>query len=110
MSEFKYQLPKEFAEKWVKALRSGEYQQGTQSLHLEDTYCCLGVACVVAGIDYVPNQDWIKESMVKGTIIPRVLVGSAAQSELVYKVSSMNDGNETFEDIADWIEQNVEFV
>ena len=28
----KYKLPKEFAEKWLAALRSGDYVQGTQNL------------------------------------------------------------------------------
>jgi hypothetical protein len=31
---------------WLKELRSGEYEQGTQSLHPgQHSYCCLGVAC-----------------------------------------------------------------
>lgn len=36
---------------WVNALRSGKFMQGRKALHIESTnsYCCLGVACVVAG-------------------------------------------------------------
>ena len=30
---------------WVKALRSGDYIQGKGYLHMEDRFCCLGVAC-----------------------------------------------------------------
>ena len=33
---------------WVDALRSGEYQQTTETLQDEKGYCCLGVACAVA--------------------------------------------------------------
>lgn len=33
------------AKKWVAALRSGEYQQGRNSLREGDCFCCLGVAC-----------------------------------------------------------------
>lgn len=33
---------------WVEALRSGEYEQGTQTLEKEGKYCCLGVLCKVA--------------------------------------------------------------
>lgn len=34
--------------KWIKALDSGEYEQGYGSLNPKDnTYCCLGVACKV---------------------------------------------------------------
>ncbi len=31
--------------KWVKALRSGEYEQTRQRLHDSTGYCCLGVLC-----------------------------------------------------------------
>ena len=31
------------AEKWVKALRSGKYEQGTKYLCYSGKYCCLGV-------------------------------------------------------------------
>lgn len=49
-----WKLPKEFAEKWVAALRSGEYAQTTGRLaDLDDedrepcAYCCLGVATII---------------------------------------------------------------
>lgn len=38
----------ENAKKWVAALRSGEFIQGTGVLFDGNRYCCLGVACVVA--------------------------------------------------------------
>lgn len=31
--------------KFIAALRSGKYKQGTGQLRVEDTFCCLGVAC-----------------------------------------------------------------
>ncbi len=43
-------MNKELAKKWVAALRSGEYKQGTGCLkNLDGTYCCLGVLAEVAG-------------------------------------------------------------
>src|SRR3954470_6556630 len=38
---------------WAEALESGEYAQGRGCLYNEsrDQYCCLGVACLVAGVD-----------------------------------------------------------
>lgn len=38
---------KENIRKWVTALRSGEYEQGTGSLNENGKKCCLGVACEV---------------------------------------------------------------
>jgi hypothetical protein len=32
-------------QKWVSALRSGEYQQTQRRLHDENGFCCLGVLC-----------------------------------------------------------------
>lgn len=32
-------------EKWVAALRSGDYRQGFGGLHVNGKFCCLGVAC-----------------------------------------------------------------
>src|SRR5688572_668760 len=42
------QANKEAIRKWVEALRSGEFQQGKDSLRPKpDAFCCLGVACEV---------------------------------------------------------------
>ena len=54
-------MKKSDVKKWVKALRSGDYQQGKASLCREDQdsgeceYCCLGVAC-----DTLTTNEWIK--------------------------------------------------
>ena len=49
----KYKLPKEFATKWLEALRSGNYKQGMGLLYNEDTgsYCCLGVVCKLCNVN-----------------------------------------------------------
>lgn len=39
--------------KWVAALRSGEYEQGTGFLNKNGKWCCLGVACDLAVKDGV---------------------------------------------------------
>lgn len=39
-------MDKHIAERWVQALRSGQYQQGQHELHPDtNSYCCLGVLC-----------------------------------------------------------------
>ena len=35
----------EIKQKWINALRSGEYEQGRKSLRDRNKYCCLGVLC-----------------------------------------------------------------
>lgn len=39
--------PEKLRALWVKALRSGEYEQALGRLRDGDTFCCLGVACEV---------------------------------------------------------------
>jgi hypothetical protein len=41
-------------EKWIEALRSGDYEQGKGALSIAGTYCCLGVLCEIAVKDGVP--------------------------------------------------------
>lgn len=38
-------MNKERARAWVRALRSGEYPQGTGGLKVDGKFCCLGVLC-----------------------------------------------------------------
>lgn len=56
------------AEKWVKALESGKFKQTKTTLVMKDKkgelrYCCLGVACVIAGRkvrEYILSEDGYK--------------------------------------------------
>lgn len=111
MESKKYQLPKEFATKWVEALRTKKYRQGNGRLKTNgDCYCCLGVACAISGATdrqiggyaYIPLKSKINA--------PKALKGMANGSGLVYKLSTMNDSGHSFLLIADWIEANVEFI
>lgn len=83
----------EFKTKWVKALRSGEFEQCTGSLKKDDRHCCLGVACVVLGWD-IPegNQQPLYDA----------LEDIGVDTTEFYQ---MNDGeNASFVQIADHIE------
>jgi hypothetical protein len=46
----------EIKQKWVNALRSGEYEQSKGYLYSEDGYCCLGVLCDIYCKE--TNQEW----------------------------------------------------
>jgi len=60
-------MKKSDVKKWVKALRSGDYEQGAGGLCKEDEisgeydYCCLGVACdiLVEGDWTQHNKNWV---------------------------------------------------
>ena len=148
-----YRLPKEFAEKWLAALRSGNYIQGGASLlsyeELGDlsvdinkkSYCCLGVACALTGIEerLYSGESFVSEDsninirymLEKG--YPIELIG---EEDLPYILAALNDGVKitsslvdnyfsgisfrkpfvigeiyklNFFEIADFIEDNIEF-
>ena len=78
-------LPKIFKAKWIEALRSGQYKQGTNALIVERTsktgrelqpsYCCLGVACSIVGIsdDFMFNKSMPAE-LIKTGRLPKLLL------------------------------------
>ena len=117
-------LPKAFKKKWLKALRSGEYKQGMGELYdaMEDTYCCLGVACKVSGHP-VPDDTFIDGSTQSHGFkkVPTILRGSY---DIPLLLSQMNDhdhidepkkygtvnrykSKRSFKQIANWIEKNL---
>ena len=112
-------LPIEFKNKWTAALRSGEFPQAKASLYDGKGFCCLGVACVVAGI--------AREDILEGTIpfagrsgfnkLPDELkwdnadlgnVKAASINDTITKLAGMNDQfNKSFAEIADFIDENL---
>lgn len=58
-------MNQELKDKWVAALRSGEYTQGVHYMYAKGKYCCLGVlqevATGVRPIEYSKSTIFIKE-------------------------------------------------
>lgn len=46
----------EIKQKWVDALRSGKYEQGSEKLRSHQGYCCLGVLCDLYSQEQ--NTEW----------------------------------------------------
>lgn len=108
----------EIKQKWVKALRSGEYNQGVARLFNAhyNTYCCLGVLCDVMGYSKTstcPNSDYQGFTDKLGatyifTIVRKEnqdLIGLDLDQEST--LTHMNDAGQSFKEIADWIEKNL---
>jgi hypothetical protein len=116
-------LPKDFKKKWLKALRSGKYAQGTRCLKqietIKDkkvaTYCCLGVACHIAGASSITDKQVIQNGLLEHNgkkiksinKVPKLLHGIAGDNRIVNKLSYMNDNRVSFKKIADWIEKKL---
>jgi hypothetical protein len=102
-------------ERWLTALRSGNYSQGKNLLRDEQNdYCCLGVLCDVVKADY--GLDWVPDP-VNGRLgfdgnymeLPdSILEGVGLDRGTTRHLVNLNDGvGLNFEQIADFIENNL---
>lgn len=107
--------------KWIKALRSGKYQQTSGSLYDGEGYCCLGRLCVVLGKKFVlPLEEPCPRSFrVEGQLFNTVLPPNIAEEAgmlsfsgeyisngIRCQLSVDNDAGTSFAKIADIIEEH----
>jgi hypothetical protein len=107
-------------QKWVDALRSGEYQQTQRRLHDENGFCCLGVLCDLYGKEN--NVEWEHSSYNNNaymfqdmaTILPLSVVewsgvgeGNPLVNDGDSSLAKLNDQGSTFNEIADVIEHQL---
>lgn len=121
-------LPAEIKQKWLDALRSGEYEQAQNVLFDgKNGYCCLGILekCVAGDVsrrldgapDTMPSTDfWV------GLLKPDLSKKHFSTPHEAYVLAEMNDGAvgwedddeleqpHSFNEIADWIELKVGVV
>lgn len=106
---------------WTAALRSGEYRQGSGTLHnhANNSFCCLGVLCALAvkagvttrsekpdvhGYSYGPGEEV--------TYLPHVVMEWAGLDSFTPKADGkelaiLNDSGKTFAEIADIIDRDL---
>lgn len=113
-------MKKEVMKKWVKALRSGKFQQGTAKLQHHDTYCCLGVLCKLAeqeGIvihkdfyNQIEGQELNKQTFVRDWAKFKTLQGELPKTIRDTQgdrttLAIINDSGKSFKQIAKIIEK-----
>lgn len=94
-------------EQWVAALRSGEYKQGRGALRIRNSddswnFCCLGVACELAGVDWRGVLKITSRFHNNATPLAAMLNVTGEQTDALARY---NDKGETFLQIADRIER-----
>lgn len=110
-------------QKWIDALKSGEYQQTSEFLRTEQGYCCLGVLCDL----YVKekNNDKVQwkqfndyyDILLEDSVLPNEVKEWAGlfdtdvfytdeDGERVY-LAHLNDSGSDFELLAQIIEENI---
>jgi hypothetical protein len=100
---------------WLEALRSGNYEQTRFFLRDKRGYCCLGVLC-----DLHPDVDWSRstpgvafypfdeDEMDLGILPDKASSWSGLTDEQRNILMNMNDDGKSFEEIADYIENNID--
>ena len=108
-------------QKWVSALRSGDYKQTQHRLRKEDGFCCLGVLCDLYikdnNVEWEIDEDNIYRYEKHFTVLPPSVVewvGVEDSNPYVIGVTGglctlaeLNDSGSTFEGIADVIEEQL---
>lgn len=107
----------EFIDKWIAALRSGEYKQGGGGFlrNNANQFCCLGVGCHLLGAKWTANNSWdaYEPSGIQRSV--EYPLDTDAYHDLGFlnredmrRLANMNDDGNTFAEIADWIEAHKE--
>lgn len=93
----------ELKARWLKALRSGKYQQGRRMLLAGDgAMCCLGVLATICGAS---RSDILERRL---SHLPADLRLSGLPSDADQKqLASMNDIGASFMAIADYIAEHI---
>lgn len=89
--------------KWVKALRSGKYKQGTDYLKNDGKYCCLGVLCAITNSKNYTTETTLPKSVMEKT----GMKSDRGNISSKYYLSNLNDTYYySFKKIANVIEKN----
>jgi hypothetical protein len=111
-----------FRRNWLRALRSGKYEQAAGTLRCRGLtpsskfgYCCLGVAAEVLGAKWmydlnsnayrcqIGEVNNVNSGSLTQAVLERIGMTDGQQQNLI----TMNDGGVTFKQIADYIEKNL---
>jgi hypothetical protein len=120
---------KDKATKLINALRSGRYKQGRGRLvNDKNKFCCLGVACDISNTSlewergsygtwtiggeryYLPEAIMQEYGFHSRTGVPRDDRELIINGKSYACLSGANDNGVSFEEIADYIEQNWEYL
>lgn len=110
-------MDQEIKDRWLEALRSGEYEQGTGYLSVDGKFCCLGVLCDLAEKEGVVNHEEEQKSSDGETVtvreyglddgrprsaslLPYVVMDWAGLSTDGPEVWSEDDGGRVMEELA----------
>jgi hypothetical protein len=93
-------MDKKIKRKWIRALRSGKYEQATSMLcDKSGAMCCLGVLAVIQGASIGSIQNGMTSDLAIG-------LNAGLRKRDREKLSYMNDDGNSFKDIAGYISEH----
>jgi hypothetical protein len=100
-------MNKDLKQKWLAALRGGQYRQAMHTLRRTDgggvSYCCLGVLCCVSG-EFRPGDPRLEQASLLSAEALHLVGGDRNIND---HLSQLNDGGRSFSEIADFIERRL---
>jgi hypothetical protein len=100
-------MNKQLKSAWIKALRSGEYEQGKRQMETKHgSLCCLAVLCRVAKVEY-PRDAFDLDNEKLQEFRDECCLGDNFCGIQAQLIDLNDDQNKSFPEIADWIEANV---
>jgi hypothetical protein len=105
-------MKKEWADKWISALKSGKFKQSFGVLSNNEGYCCLGVLCKIVDDNrrFKPHETHPDRNTMS-IVGLKNMGGYFGDNEDIDKdkyLTNLNDSGKTFEEIAEIIENNWE--
>jgi len=110
-------MNQDIKDKWINALRSGEYKQGIGGLKYRDAFCCLGVLCDLHAketdtrwVDYA-EEGWLSDYLDNDGSLPDEVIewaGLKVQDPVIcsHFISTYNDKKGySFDRLADLIDK-----
>lgn len=102
--------------RWIAALKGGDYEQGQGYLNRNGKYCCLGVLCDISGKGHWKGNDslngyyYFTDEFEYSSIamLDTIAYKFDIHNEDEVHLANLNDQNFSFDEIADWIEDNIE--
>jgi hypothetical protein len=132
MTKLEHKLPADIKTKWLTALRDGSYKKGRSYLNRNGGFCCLGVLYDVMGGTWqqIKIGDDMKTATVaenpyylyratpdratevvlpelRPVLLQEIKDDDGDQMPVESHLARMNDRNNSFDLIADWIEKNL---
>ena len=109
-------MNKYYKEKWLALLRSGAYSKGTRFLRKSHNFCAMGLAYEALCKTHKLQYGWHKQELsIYATspegnpcaLSPELLAVLDLTAEQQSAIVGMSDGGSSFEEIAEWVQENI---